>query len=85
VFNSGYDTVPETIKQIAYEMAQASGGSGPGSGGMPNNSNVKEVASPGFRLVLGGGGTDINGTGTVGSLTANQKNRLASYRIGAVK
>lgn len=85
VFNSGYDSVPETIKQIAFEMAQASGAGVVGGGSMPNNTNVKEIASPGFRLVLGGGGSDINGTGTVGSLTANQKNRLASYRIGAVK
>ena len=89
-FTSGHDSTPDTIKQIAYEMANTSGISASGGtpGGLPSSSAVKEVASPGFRLVLGGGGTSGNGlggTGTLGSLTDNQKNRLASYRIGAVK
>jgi hypothetical protein len=86
-FTHGYDSLPEDIKQVAFEMARASGASGTTGGGgqLPANTNIKEVASPGFRLVLGGAGQGMGGTGTVGSLTENQKNRLASYRIGAVK
>jgi hypothetical protein len=81
-FTHGYDALPENVKQIAYEMAQASGANGGGQ--LPSNANVKEVASPGFRLMLGGTGNTLGGTGTAGSLTDSQKNRLASYRIGAV-
>jgi hypothetical protein len=81
VFNSGYDTVPEDIKQVAFEMAAASGATGGGS--LPTSSNIKEVASPGFRLMLNGP-SSTSGTGTTGSFTADQKNRLAPYRIGAV-
>jgi hypothetical protein len=83
-FTHGYDAVPEDIKQIAYEMT-ATSGTGPGGGGLPSSTAVKEISSPGFRLQLGGGGAGgLGGTGTVGSLTDNQKNRLAPYRIGAV-
>jgi hypothetical protein len=85
----GYPAVPEDIKQVAFETVQASGGgSVGGSAGatLPSSTNVKEVASPGFRLVLGAGGANgESGTGTVGSLTTNQKNRLAPYRIPGVK
>jgi hypothetical protein len=84
VFNSGYEIVPSDIKQLAFEMAQASGAVGGDS--IPNNSNVKEVASPGFRLLLGGSGNSgTSGTGTVGSFTSDQKNRLAPYRLQGVK
>lgn len=88
-FNSGYDYVPEMVKQVAFEMAQSSGAALPvgnpaAAGALPSSTNVKEIASPGFRLVLNGDPTEIAGSGTVGSLTTNQKNRLADYMLGRV-
>jgi hypothetical protein len=73
VFNSGYDVVPDPIKQVAYELTAW-------TGAFKTGGDVKEVASPGFRLALGdsGGGTGMN-------LNDNQKNRLAPYRIPGIK
>jgi hypothetical protein len=87
-FTHGYSALPEDIKQVAYETILASGGgSEDGSvGTLPSSTSIKEIASPGFRLVLNAGGANgESGTGTVGSLTENQKNRLAPYRIPGVK
>lgn len=70
VFNAGYDEVPADIKEVAYELATSTTmfSASPGT--------IKEIATPGFRLSPGG---DFGA-----NLSANQKNRLANYRIGAV-
>jgi len=73
-FTHGYPAVPEDIKQVAFELAnwaiQVNGASG---------GNVKEIASPGFRLVVG---TSSGGASLGMNLSTDQKSRLANYRIG---
>jgi hypothetical protein len=65
----GYDTVPDPVKQVAYELASLSG--------MMKIGNVKEIASPGFRLMLSqNAGANLN---------VEQKNRLAPYRLPVVR
>jgi hypothetical protein len=66
VFNSGYAQCPRDIKEIAYELTMATT---PVPAG-----NVKEIQTPGFRLQL------MQAYGM--TLNADQKNRLANYRIG---
>lgn len=72
-FTHGYETVPADVKAVAYELAGWASQT-PAVGG-----SVREIASPGFRLVTGG----ENDIGM--SLSTGQKNRLASYRIGGVR
>jgi hypothetical protein len=68
-FTHGYDTLPDDIKQVAYELTAW-------SGLIKTGGEVKEVASPGFRLMLSGNpGMNLN---------TEQKNRLAPYRIPGV-
>jgi hypothetical protein len=72
-FNSGYDAVPDVVKEVAYELTTW-------TQQFKTGGDIKEVASPGFRLALGakeGGGTGM-------ALNDNQKNRLAPFRIPGV-
>jgi hypothetical protein len=87
----GYESVPEDIKQVAYELAAATialGGGDSGSGGgigmLPGG--IKTIASPGFSLTLGGSGSgSADGSNMGMNLNADQKARLANYRIGGVR
>lgn len=67
-FSHGYPTLPEDIKAVAFELAQASVEMAAG--------NVKSVSTPGYQLELS---QPLGMT-----LNPDQKGRLAQYRIGAV-
>jgi hypothetical protein len=67
-FTHGYDELPGDIKQVAYEMATSSM--------FLKAGNVKDVASPGFKL------TSSTDAGLV--LNPEQRNRLAPYRLPVV-
>lgn len=68
VFDSGYDETPRVIKEIAYELTTITTEVAAG--------NVKEVQTPGFRLTL----QQAYGA----TLNADQKNKLAKYRLPTV-
>lgn len=75
-FTSGYAECPGDIKDLAFELAQ-------GSMNLPagvSSGNVKQIQSPQYSLSLGGDSSGGGGSGS--SLNPDQKNRLASYRIG---
>jgi hypothetical protein len=76
----GYECVPNDIKAIAYELAgwASSGSPGQGAPGMVVGGDVKTISSPGFSLTLGGD------TSLGMNLNADQKARLAKYKIGGV-
>lgn len=67
-FNSGYAAVPVDVKGVAYELATTNIEVSAG--------NVKEIQTPGFRLQL------LQAYGA--NLNAQQKNRLAPFRLPAV-
>jgi hypothetical protein len=67
-FNHGYDVLPNPVKEVAYELALSTIQMRAG--------NIKEIATPGFRLAPG----QCFGL----SLNDEQKNRLANFRIGGV-
>jgi hypothetical protein len=67
-FNHGYDVLPTDIKEVAYELALWTAQMRAG--------NVKEIQTPGFRLMPG---QPFGMT-----LTDDQKSRLGNYRIGGV-
>lgn len=67
-FSHGFDVLPNDIKEIAYELALSTIQMRAG--------NIKEIATPGFRLQPG----QCFGA----TLNDEQKNRLANYRIGGV-
>jgi hypothetical protein len=88
-FTHGYESCPEDIKMVAYELAQAaialgggSDGGGSGIGMLPGG--IKGISSPGFSLTLGGSGSGGSGTSMGMNLNDDQKSRLANYRIGGV-
>jgi hypothetical protein len=68
-FTHGYDQVPAVIKEIAYELTTTTTEVPAG--------NAKDIQTPGFKLQL------MQAYGA--TLNQDQKNRLANYRIGAVK
>lgn len=71
VFKHGWDVLPDDIKSVVMELAtQAAALSGQGG--------VDEIQSPGYKLKIAPGGGGL-------SLSHGQKNRLSSYRIGAVR
>jgi hypothetical protein len=67
-FSSGYTDTPRVIKEIAYELTTVTTEVAAG--------NIKEVQTPGFRLTL----QQVYGA----TLNADQKNKLAKYRLPAV-
>jgi hypothetical protein len=70
VFNAGYDDCPREVKAVAFELA--------GSTIETPYGNVKDIqAPPGFRLQL----AQAYGA----TLNADQKCRLANFRIGGYK
>jgi hypothetical protein len=69
VCDAGYDECPADVKEVAFELTTTTTEVAAG--------NVKEVQTPGFRLQL------MQAYGA--TLTADQKNRLANYRIGMYK
>ena len=77
-FNHGYEVVPTTIKQVAYELAMSTT--------LIRVGGIKSISTPGFRLQPGGGDSSGGSGGGAGgaSTTASQRNRLARYRVGGV-
>lgn len=65
----GYDTCPIGVKTVIFELMQ--------SADQMSTGNVKEVASPGYRIQWGA----LAGL----SMTPDQINRLSSYKIGGFK
>lgn len=68
-FTSGYDELPEDVKQVAFELVTTTMEVAAG--------NVKEIQTPGYKLQL----TQAYGA----TLNPDQKNRLSAYRLPAVK
>lgn len=67
-FNSGFPECPPAIKEVIFEVADA-------APDMAALGNVKEIDTPGFKLMLGEGGGGM-------TLGKGQKNVLAQYRVG---